>query len=175
MQLTPPQVGVGMGMASALLLTLGAFFSPILPQINSGPEARFALWLACSLLCAVWLLICVGRLAKHRFFTPADIDGSGITPNTPAAMQLQAVLQNTLEQSVLAFIAYGAWIWLGPPERSGLIIVYTCFFGLGRLAFFIGYARGAPARAFGFGLTFYPTVCLIIAAIPSAISQILVP
>jgi hypothetical protein len=30
----------------------------------------------------------------------------------------------------------------------------------GRLAFFAGYANGAPARAFGFAFTFYPTVIL---------------
>ncbi len=31
-------------------------------------------------------------------------------------------------------------------------------FGVARLAFWIGYHRSAPARAFGFAATFYPTV-----------------
>jgi len=35
-------------------------------------------------------------------------------------------------------------------------------FLVGRLFFFAGYANGAPARAYGFGLTFYPTVLLLL-------------
>ena len=41
-------------------------------------------------------------------------------------------------------------------------------FVIGRIAFFAGYARGAPARALGFALTFYPTVLLLLAALVTA-------
>jgi hypothetical protein len=34
----------------------------------------------------------------------------------------------------------------------------AALFSLGRLAFWIGYRHGAPWRAFGFAVTFYPTV-----------------
>ena len=48
------------------------------------------------------LAINIGLLARHRFFTPDDIDGGGLTPGTATAHILQSMLQNTLEQSVLA-------------------------------------------------------------------------
>jgi len=45
------------------------------------------------------LLICIARLAKHRFFTPEDINGSALTSGTERARLLQALLQNTREQT----------------------------------------------------------------------------
>jgi len=44
----------------------------------------------------------IGMLARHRFFTPAGIDGGGLTQGTSEAQLLQSILQNTLEQAVLA-------------------------------------------------------------------------
>jgi uncharacterized membrane protein YecN with MAPEG domain len=35
-------------------------------------------------------------------------------------------------------------------------------FFVGRILFWRGYARGAPARALGFALTFYPSVAMIL-------------
>ena len=126
------------------------------PRSRPITEGRIALWLACSLIAAAWLLIAVGRLAGHRFFTPADIDGGGLTEGTPKAKLLQTLIQNTLEQCLLAIPAYGAWLWLAPEGRRGLVVLCAACFALGRLLFFAGYARGAPLRALGFTLTFYP-------------------
>jgi len=44
-------------------------------------------------------------------------------------------------------------------------------FVIGRILFAVGYAGGAPARAFGFALTFYPTVFLTIVAIGSVVCR----
>lgn len=170
---TRTQKGVAGGMAAGFLLTITAFFAPTLPSVPHDPQHQLGLWLACSLLTCVWLLGAVGRLARHRFFTPEDIHGSGITPNSARAALLQAQLQNTLEQSLLTVIAYGAWLWMGPPERLGLVIVFTAFFAAGRLLFLVGYTFGAPARALGFALTFYPTACLYLALLPTALARVL--
>ena len=35
-------------------------------------------------------------------------------------------------------------------------------FLIGRITFFAGYARGAATRSFGFALTFYPSVMLLV-------------
>jgi hypothetical protein len=35
-------------------------------------------------------------------------------------------------------------------------------FLIGRILFFLGYAEGAASRAFGFALTFYPTLMLLV-------------
>jgi len=39
------------------------------------------------------------------------------------------------------------------------------------MLFFRGYAGGAPSRAAGFGLTFYPTVALLISVVAVAVLQ----
>jgi hypothetical protein len=146
------------------------------PASDSGdPQSRVAVWIACILFVAAWLLICVGRLAGHRFFTPEDIDGGGVAGNSPKAALLQALLQNTLEQTVLAMVAYAAWLWLAPPERLGLVIVFSAYFAVGRILFFVGYSYGAPARALGFTLTFYPNVGLFLACLPEAVGRLANP
>jgi len=158
--LTRTQAGVAAGMAAGFAATVAAFAWPSLPAVPAGADQRIALWLAASVSALLWLLIGVALLARHRFFTPADIDGGGLTEGTPGAKLLQTLIQNTLEQAALAVPAYGAWLWLAPEGRRGLVIVCAGLFGLGRLLFFLFYRFGAPARALGFTLTFYPTVGL---------------
>ena len=106
------------------------------------------------------MLICVARLAKHRFFTPEDIDGSALTPGTDRARLLQALLQNTLEQAVLAIPVYFCGAVVLPGSWLGAVFAAAAMFFVGRICFFAGYAGGAPSRAYGFALTFYPTVFL---------------
>jgi MAPEG family protein len=169
MTFTRTQAGVAAGMAGGFALTLAAFLWPGLPGVAEDADDRLSLWLACSVWISAWLLISVGRLAGHRFFTPADMDGGGLSDGTPRAKLLQTLIQNTLEQVVLAVPAYGAWLWLAPPSRHGLVIVCALYFAIGRLLFFAGYARGAPWRALGFTLTFYPTVGLyLLLLLPAA-------
>lgn len=166
------QAGVAAGMAGGFALTVAAFLWPDLPSVPPDPAARLTLWFACALFVAAWLLFCVARLAAHRFFTPEDIDGGGMAGNSARAAFLQALLQNTLEQAVLAIAAYGAWLWLAAAEMRGLVIVFAFYFAVGRLLFFAGYSRGAPFRALGFTLTFYPTVGLFLLALPAASREI---
>jgi hypothetical protein len=166
MAFTRTQAGVAAGMAAGFAATVAAFAWPILPAVPAGAEERIALWLAASVSATLWLLIGVALLARHRFFTPADIDGGGLTDGTPGAKLLQSLIQNTLEQAALAIPAYGAWLWLAPEGRRGLVMVCAGLFGLGRLLFFLGYRFGAAARALGFTLTFYPTVGLYLFLLP---------
>lgn len=172
MNFTRTQAGVAAGMAAGFAATVAAFAWPDLPAVPPGTEERLALWLAASAAVALWLLVGVALLARHRFFTPADIDGGGLTEGTAGAKLLQTLIQNTLEQALLAIPAYGAWLWLMPAERRGLVILCVGLFGLGRLLFFLLYARGAPWRAIGFTLTFYPTVGLYLLLLPAAAARL---
>lgn len=169
MAFTRTQAGVAAGMALGFAATVAVFAWPNLPAAPADTEGRLALWLACAILASLWLLIGIALLARHRFFTPADIDGGGLTDGTARAKLLQTLIQNTLEQCALAIPAYGAWLWLAPVERRGLAILCACLFALGRLLFFAGYARGAPFRALGFTLTFYPTVGLYLLLLPALV------
>ncbi|MFL6845548.1 MAG: MAPEG family protein [Allosphingosinicella sp.] len=173
MAFTRTQAGVAAGMAGGFALTVAAFAWPHLPAVPDDTEGRLALWLDCSLLACLWLVVSVALLARHRFFTPEDIDGGGLSNGTPKAKLLQSLIQNTLEQALLAVVAYGAWLWLGPENRRGLVVVCALYFAVGRLLFFAGYSRGAPWRALGFTLTFYPTVGLYLLLLPAIVRQVI--
>ncbi|MFL6765688.1 MAG: MAPEG family protein [Sphingomicrobium sp.] len=166
------QVGVALGMAFGLLVTTLAFAWPSLPIIPQDEGARIGLWLAVSVSVATWLLIGIALLARYRFFNSADINGGAFGDGTGGARLLQALIQNSLEQVVLAIPAYGAWVWLAPEGRRGLVVICAALFSLGRLLFFLGYRFGAAARAPGFTLTFYPTVGLYIFLLPRIFSQL---
>ena len=173
MGFTRTQAGVAAGMAAGFAATVAAFAWPSLPAIPAGVDQRLALWLAASVSASLWLLIGIALLARHRFFTPADIDGGGLSDGTPTAELLQSLIQNTLEQVMLAIPAYGAWLWLAPEGRRGLVLICAGMFGLGRLLFFLCYRHGAPARALGFTLTFYPTVGLYLFLLPRVFELLL--
>jgi uncharacterized membrane protein YecN with MAPEG domain len=85
-------------------------------------------------------------------------DGSGFAPASEQLRISVAIVQNTLEQAVLAAVLYLALARLGQPDEAALVPQLAALFCLGRLAFWIGYRHGAPWRAFGFAVTFYPTV-----------------
>jgi hypothetical protein len=93
-------------MAAALAITGAAF---ILAPERPARLDRLTVFAGCCAIAAVWLLFAVALLARHRFFSADDIDGAALTEATPKARVLQALIQNTLEQTVLAAAAYGAW------------------------------------------------------------------
>lgn len=164
--LTEKQRGVMSGALPAYAATfviLGvAAFSPPAFLLLPGPfPATLQAALACCLVPALCLAGNIGAMANHRFYSPADIDGSGLTVATPKARILQATLQNTLEQAILASIAYAIWASVMPEDSQGVIPAAALMFACGRALFWYGYARGAPGRAMGFGLTFYPTLLIL--------------
>ncbi|HUR42271.1 MAG TPA: MAPEG family protein [Verrucomicrobiae bacterium] len=126
-----------------------------------SPGARARLLAVCALGPISMLVMAVGRLGNHRFHTPEDIAGSGLTAGTNKAKLLQALLQNTLEQLCIALPVYSAWALLAPPRLMVALPTAAILFVVGRVLFFWGYAKGAPGRAIGFGLTFYPSILML--------------
>jgi len=49
-----------------------------------------------------------------------------------------------------------------PASWQAVIPAAAILFFIGRVLFWRGYARGAPGRALGFALTFYPTVAMLL-------------
>ena len=173
MSLSPTQRGVVHGVVTAALITIAAFAVAVIwqpavlvPAADLGSRIAFAMRIDVAI--AAVLAVSIGALARHRFFTPADIDGGGLTVGTDRAKTLQAVVQNTLEQSVLAILAHLAWAATVPLGWLAVIPVAALLFVAGRVLFWRGYAHGAASRALGFGLTFYPSVLMIVVAIPAA-------
>ena len=160
---TDKQRGVLIGMAlgfgatvAALCGAIAAAPDALLP--NAGLMESWAHALAWDTLPVACLAISIGRLASHRFFTPADIDGGATSDGTSKARLLQAMLQNTLEQTVLAAVA-----WLGlavsvPHAALAFIPAMAGLFVVGRATFWIGYLLAPTARAFGMVMTVVPTL-----------------
>lgn len=150
------KVAIGMG-AGFIIACLTVFVGPLfLPAIQQETA-----YLIVILLPITTLSISIGRLAKHRFFTLEDINGSGLTQGTAQAKLLQSLLQNTLEQTVLALPIYLTAITFYPISIGKAAILAAISFFIGRMLFFWRYRLGAGARALGFTMTFYPTLLLI--------------
>lgn len=145
---------IAIGMAAGLLwgvaLLWGAANFVRLPIIALIPTVMTA-FLAPGLV----LLAMIARLAQRRFFDDAIIDGG---PLTGAAEIDQRVLQNTIEQLVLALCIWPAAAVILGGAGPGVILSLGIGFALARLAFWRGYHKSPPLRAFGFAATFYPTV-----------------
>jgi hypothetical protein len=173
MGLTIKQRGVLKGIIVGATITVAVIVGSILvgPMLLS-PEAsvedRIAFALRADVFIALWLGISVGFLARHRFLTPEDIDGGGLAPGTETASILQATLQNTLEQTVLAVLVHLTWAILMPVSWMSAIPAAVVLFLCGRVLFVRGYRGGAPSRAVGFTLTFCPSVLMLIVVVVAA-------
>ena len=166
MPLTEKQFGVLKGMIAGALVALcivglGSYMNPFGYSETIEPINKMHDALLCSLIPVFFLAVSIARLAKHRFFTPEDIDGGGLSIGTTEAKLLQSLLQNTIEQTLLASLVYCSWAAVMPPTWLSTVPIAAIAFGVGRILFFVGYNRGAPARAIGFTLSFYPSIIML--------------
>ncbi len=167
MVISEKQAGVLKGMLigfsiSICMVLLSSYLNPFGFSDSIDSTGKLNIAITSCLIPAAFLGISIARLAKHRFLTPEDIDGGGLTAGTEYAQILQSLLQNTFEQTLLATLVYFAWAMVMPATWLSVIPVAALFFGLGRILFFSGYKNGAPSRALGFTLTFYPTMIMLI-------------
>jgi len=167
MPLSRTQLGVLGGMAAAAAVAVAglamAVFGPLRGPVGEVDLVqRLRLALICDAFVLLPLALSIAALARHRFSSPADIDGSGLSKGTGEAALLQAILQNTLEQTVLAVGAHLTWAAAMPSSAIGAVPVAAAMFVVGRAAFALGYRHGARSRAFGFALTFYPTLIMLV-------------
>jgi len=177
MALTVKQLGVLKGMivgaATTIIVIVGAIVTgPMSLSTEATVAERLAFALRADAFIALWLGASIGLLAKHRFFTPEDIDGGGLSRGSETANVLQATLQNTLEQTVLAVLVHLVWAILMPVSWISAIPAAVILFMCGRVLFLRGYRGGAPSRAIGFTLTFYPSVLMLLLVVGSAMRKI---
>ncbi|WP_211675072.1 MAPEG family protein [Moritella sp. 5] len=170
MALSDKQLGVFKGMAfamtvSVLTIILATYLDPFSYTLIVNAQGRIEILGLSVILPTLCLVASIGRLAKFRFFSPDDIDGSALTKGSENASLLQSLLQNTVEQLVIAISVYTAWCFLMPVSWLSAIPLCSVLFALGRILFFKGYKSGAASRAFGFALTFYSTVVLLLVLI----------
>ncbi len=157
--------GIALGMTAAIsILALASALNPLRIRQEITDIERIFLAVKSVIFPGLFVVISTGRMAKHRFFSPEDIDGGGLSNGTPQAKVLQSLLQNTLEQFAIAFISYLAWSVIMPATWLSAVPVASLFFGVGRVLFFVTYHNGAKSRALGFTLSFYPSALMLIGA-----------
>ena len=143
-------------------MALGAIWGVVLVWIGTVfvnlPIFSFTWILALSFLFpGLVLAALIGRLAQRRFFDDVTIDGEPFAPDSGAEIDSR-VLQNTVEQLVLAL---AIWPFVGyflATKGPGMVLMLGLGFAIARIAFWVGYHISPPLRAFGFAATFYPTL-----------------
>jgi hypothetical protein len=156
-RMTRDQKQVLGGMMLAVVLTALALLAAYVLSKSGVDHIRLSAPVA-SALAALALVYCIADIAKKRFVHTDVIGGAAYDkPGSEVAVD-KAVLQNTLEQTVLAVIAYNGLAAIAPGLAPVLLPVLVGLFLLGRALFIFGYRKGAGGRALGFALTFHSTV-----------------
>ncbi len=167
------QRGIRNGALSALIVALTGFALALifeLPYAQIGDFAAGKPVLAfVGTILAGSLAVAIMNVANQRFFEPLDRNAAAASTATDRIIQPQAVLRNTHEQVTIAILVYAIALMLLPVKWSDTIPVAAFLFAIGRMFFTRGYAKGAAARAFGFGLTFYPSVLLALLSMIAAL------
>jgi len=104
------------------------------------------------------LAICI--VAGQRL-DPSMWVGRTAKPNSALDINTRFIL-NTFEQFILYFIGNAGMALYCPLEEARSLIILTALFLLGRVLFWVGYHYNPYVRAFGFGITFYPTVAVFL-------------
>lgn len=110
-------------------------------------DAVFAILPALVAIC----IVAAQRLDPHMWV------GRTAKPNSALDINTRFIL-NTFEQFILYFIGNAGLAIYCPPQEARTLIILTTLFLLGRVLFWVGYHFNPYLRAFGFGITFYPTV-----------------
>jgi hypothetical protein len=125
-----------------------------LPADDPSSRLTFALrWMLVPGICLLLGVIIAGR----RGFIADAIDGT----RTPSSRSLEINLrynQNTLEQTLLACIAWAGLAISLPIAHLVLIPAMATLFAIGRFTFWVGYLIYPMGRAFGMVLTALPTI-----------------
>jgi hypothetical protein len=150
------------GVLGAGVVTAFVFWqclSQSLPSVSSSDAVHYILrYLAFPAVC---LLAGIGAIGNQRFMTPGAIDGNPMPDDMRFEIN-RRYLQNTLEQVALATLTWIAFATVHPPQAVVLVPCLAWLFLIGRACFWIGYRLSPPARAFGMGLTAYPTAATLI-------------
>ena len=164
--MTSDQKRVLRGMAFGAAITVAVLGAAVVAPNAMAPgettQDRLTLIAVAFLPLALSVFATIAALARHRFVEPRDIDAAAGTNPTPRAWTLDAANRNTVEQATFAALTYVPCALLLPGDWTDAVVCAAVLFAVGRACFVAGYARGAPARAFGFALSFYPTIGLLL-------------
>ncbi len=150
---------VGNWIAAAAIFILAKLYWQWMPESwTVGERIELIIKIQVFALMPAVLAICI--VAAQRL-NPNMWVGRAPKPNSALDINTRFI-QNTLEQSILFVIGLAGLALYCPIEEARMLIVLGALFLVGRALFWVGYHYNAYVRAFGFGLTFYPTVMVYV-------------
>ncbi|MEQ2216152.1 hypothetical protein XENOCAPTIV_011522 [Xenoophorus captivus] len=163
------KLGVSL-MTSALLFPFlvwgGYVFLPFDAPLLEGAPLRLVYTMRCSVFAAApillgWLVLGVSRL-RSGATQPVIVDDF-----REAELQEVTVHRRFISDSASLFLIYFLQLvvlamYLS-QEQLKLIPLLTIIFAFGRLAYWVAAAFGSSIRGFGFGLSFLPSVTMMVA------------
>ena len=161
------QKGVAVAMGAAFVVTIVVIALVVFTDRIAASTpfvARLQFAIRADVFVVAWLAATIGNVARLRFFSERDISGSGVETQSNEVRISRAILENTSEQVGLAVVAH-----LGVAavfaHANTLVAALVGLFAIGRLLFWAGYKAGGKGRAFGFALTFYPSVLALLLSV----------
>ena len=130
------------------------------PAEWSSPGDKIALVFKCAAFALVPGIIGICIVAAQQL-DPNLMVGRMAKPNSSLDINTRFIL-NTFEQFTAYLVAIAVVALYSPPEEARALPILTMLFVIGRMLFWVGYHQNPHLRAFGFGLTFYPTVAVYI-------------
>lgn len=153
-------IGAAGALAAVAVVGLALGFGRTLARSFSVPADDAASRLAFAAQWLIWpgLTLLAGvQAAARRGFYPEAIDGTRAPANHALEINLR-YNTNTVEQLLLAAIAWAALAVTLPVRDLHAIPLLAILFVAGRAAFWIGYLIHPMGRAFGMTLTAIPTL-----------------
>ena len=147
------------------LALLAIFSCAVFGRIFFAPLQGDAIQAALKLTPAYAIPLALATLLVmlERAASPDAILGYRATVHRPTLRG--AILQNTLEQSVLGFMSLMAFAGVAPAHLGSVLPLAAMVFVVGRIAFALGYAISPMWRFFGFSLNFYGSCALLAASL----------
>lgn len=151
------KAGMVIGVAGTLCLPILLY--GLLPKFSQEVILvdRIRLGLECLVFPAALFLFMIFRVGTQRFGNPSENPLKNIANTEGMQIDLR-VLSNTHEQIVLFVINVLALSILLPYQYLSLLAIYSGFFVVGRMIFWMGYKHNVLWRAPGFAMSMLPAV-----------------
>jgi hypothetical protein len=117
---------------------------------------RLELMIQCSIIALVPAVVAIAVVAAQRL-NPDMWIGQQVKRYSALDINNRFIL-NTVEQFIIFLVALGGVALYIPLSGAHSIPLLTSLFLMGRFLFWYGYHKNPYLRAFGFGITFYPTI-----------------
>jgi uncharacterized MAPEG superfamily protein len=138
-----------------------------------GVADRLALVIKGSVFALLPGVIGICIVAAQRL-DPSMWVGRVAKPNSSLDINTRFIL-NTFEQFTAFFVANAGLAIYCPLEEARSLPLLAALFVMGRILFWIGYHYNPYLSAFGFGITFYPTVMAFVWLILIMVFDIRIP